>query len=239
MRRAAARRAPHAASETPAKPSASYSAMAARLVSVTSSTTLSARRSRAQAQTASTSARAVPFRRSAGATQSPFSSTLSGSPASGIPIASPQPSPFSTATNAAAGPPSAQASARPFQASSGSAASSAQSAANEAGESARPASRTSRTSAQSSARTRRTGPDVAALLGRAEARGLGPELERGRLVGVDRLRAGEELVLGLGVVRVGHAAVDRADLGALLLGVEADALGAQARVDDEGLFALA
>src|SRR5262245_23938163 len=77
------------------------------------------------------------------------------------------------------------------------------------------------------------------VLGRAEARRFGPELERSRLVGMDRLRAGEELVLGLAVVRVGHAAVDRADLGALLLGVEADALGAQAWVDDEGLLALA
>src|SRR5262249_4454129 len=73
----------------------------------------------------------------------------------------------------------------------------------------------------------------------AEARGFRSERERGRLVGVNRLRAREQIVLALAVVRIGHAAVDRADLGALLLGVEADALGAQTRVDDERLFALA
>ena len=41
------------------------------------------------------------------------------------------------------------------------------------------------------------------------------------------LRALEQQRLVLGVVRIGHAAVDRADLGALLRLVEADALGAE------------
>src|SRR2546428_7843553 len=47
-----------------------------------------------------------------------------------------------------------------------------------------------------------------------------------RVLGVNATGLGEELLLGLGVVRVRHAAVDRTDGGALLLIEEADAFGA-------------
>src|SRR5437879_452065 len=47
-----------------------------------------------------------------------------------------------------------------------------------------------------------------------------------RVLGVNATGLGEELLLGLGVVRVWHAAVDRTDGGALLLIEEADAFGA-------------
>src|SRR5262245_57726766 len=47
-----------------------------------------------------------------------------------------------------------------------------------------------------------------------------------RLLGMDDPSLGDQLVLGLGVIRVGHAAVDRADRRALFLVEEAHALGA-------------
>src|SRR5207249_4823011 len=54
----------------------------------------------------------------------------------------------------------------------------------------------------------------------------GREVGRKRVLGVDATGLGQELVLGLGIVRVRHAAVDRTHGGALLLIEEADALGA-------------
>src|SRR5512137_120974 len=59
------------------------------------------------------------------------------------------------------------------------------------------------------------------------------------LVGVDRRQLGVVLLLGLRAGRVGDAAVDRADRGAGLLVVEADALGAEVGVDDVDVIPLA
>src|SRR4029453_7297298 len=64
----------------------------------------------------------------------------------------------------------------------------------------------------------------------ARARSLLPEarweIRLERLLGMNHPSLGNQLVLGFGIVRVGHAAVNRADGRALLLVEEADALGA-------------
>src|SRR5205085_7774871 len=59
------------------------------------------------------------------------------------------------------------------------------------------------------------------------------------LVGMDLLRAREEGLFALGNVRIGDAAVHRADRRAGFLVVEADALGAEHGIDDEDVLALA
>src|SRR5438093_601781 len=71
-----------------------------------------------------------------------------------------------------------------------------------------------------------------------EARGKLPE-RRELLVGVQAERAIVEHLLGLDDVGIRDAAVDRANRRAGLLIVEADALGAQLRIDDEDVLALA
>src|SRR5436305_384992 len=53
------------------------------------------------------------------------------------------------------------------------------------------------------------------------------------------LGAREQIAFGFEVVRIRDAAVHRADGGAGFLVVEADALGAELRVDDEDVLALA
>src|SRR4051794_35790986 len=58
-------------------------------------------------------------------------------------------------------------------------------------------------------------------------------------LGVELLRPVVEDRLGLRDVRIGNAAVDRTDGRAGFLLVEADALGAEDRVDDEDVLALA
>src|SRR3954468_13741555 len=56
---------------------------------------------------------------------------------------------------------------------------------------------------------------------------------------MELLRAREQVRFRLRIAGVGDAAVDRAHRGAGLLVVEADALGAERRVDDEDVLALA
>ena len=52
-------------------------------------------------------------------------------------------------------------------------------------------------------------------------------------------RAGEELILGLDVLGVGQAALDRAHSLTSFVIVEPDALGAEVRIDDVDFVALA
>src|SRR3954465_16079354 len=56
---------------------------------------------------------------------------------------------------------------------------------------------------------------------------------------MELLRAREQVRFRLRIAGVGDAAVDRAHRGAGLLVVEADALGAERRIDDEDVLALA